>query len=176
MKKYVFGIVSLFIILGIFAYLSDRALAAGETASGATADKAAGTAEKVGYLENVLFEKLPGKERINLVISQSSPVLVSRNADGSLQVRIANLFVPESLRRTFEGSLANVQAVRPVQLTENGKQTASLTIDVLESVPYSVRQEGKSVLIDFWIFILIIEYLIFGCYRLGRLTIKCGKQ
>jgi len=150
MKKYVFGIVSLFIILGIFAYLSDRALAAGETASGATADKAAGTAEKVGYLENVLFEKLPGKERINLVISQSSPVLVSRNADGSLQVRIANLFVPESLRRTFgEGQLVNVKSVVPVQLTENGKQTASLTIDLLESVPYSVRQEGKSVLIDF---------------------------
>ncbi len=149
MKKYVFGIVSLFIIFGIFAYLPARGSAAEESASGQTVDKSAAAAEKVGYLENVLFEKLPGKERVNVIISQTSPVQVLRNADGSVQVRISNLFVPESLRRTFEGSLANVQAVRPVQLTENGKQTASLTIDVLESVPYSVRQEGKSVLIDF---------------------------
>ena len=72
-----------------------------------TADKKSeATAAKAGYLENVLFEKLPGKERIHLVVSQQPIINVSTQANGSLLVKLENMFAPDNLRGSLgEGSI-----------------------------------------------------------------------
>ena len=103
-----------------------------------------------GYLENVTFEKLPGKERVNLTVSRQSGVTVENQPGNALLVRLENLFVPEGLRRPLDDpSLANVIRVTPVQKTEGGRSWVLATIELKQKVPYSVRQEGMNVLIDF---------------------------
>lgn len=103
-----------------------------------------------GYLENVLLEKLPGKERIALVVSAQPVVSVGNHIDGKLLIKLENMYVPENLRRSFgENALSNVSRVIPQQKLMDGKQWAYLTIDISEAVPYAVKQEGKIIYIDF---------------------------
>jgi len=65
-------------------------------------------------------------------------------------VRLENLFVPEGLRRPLsDPTLANVLRVSPVQKAAEGRSWVIATIDLKQKVPYSVRQEGMNILIDF---------------------------
>ncbi|OGP85426.1 MAG: hypothetical protein A2V87_08220 [Deltaproteobacteria bacterium RBG_16_58_17] len=104
----------------------------------------------VGYLENVTFEKLPGKERVTLTVSKQSGVTVENLPGSAVLVRLENLFVPEGLRRPLsDAALANVVRVTPDQKTADGRSWVIATVDLKQKVPYSVRQEGMNVLIDF---------------------------
>ena len=114
------------------------------------ASAAATQTVNAGYLENVAFEKQPGKERVILTVSKQSEVTVENQPGNAVAVRLENLFVPEGLRRSLEDpSLANVVRVTPVQKTADGRSWVLMTIDLRRKVPYSVRSEGMNVLIDF---------------------------
>lgn len=114
------------------------------------AQDSASQGHSAGYLENVTFEKLQGKERVTLTVSKQSGVTVENLAGGAVLVRLENLFVPEGLRRPLsDPALANVVKVTPVQKTAEGRSWVVATIDLKQKVPYSVRQEGMNVLIDF---------------------------
>jgi len=111
---------------------------------------AAAQAVNSGYLENVTFERLPGKERVTLAVSKQSGVTVENQSGNALLVRLENLFAPEGLRRPLEDpSLANVIRVTPVQKAEGGRSWVLAMIELRQKVPYNVRQEGMNVLIDF---------------------------
>jgi len=111
---------------------------------------AAGPAAGAGYLENVAFEKLPGKERVILTASKFSAVTVENQPGNAVLVRMEDLFVPEGLRRALkDATLANVIQVTPTQRTAEGKTWVLAQIDLKQKVPYSVRQEGTNVLIEF---------------------------
>jgi type IV pilus assembly protein PilQ len=152
MKKYLSKIfLLLIIILWVFTYISETSLAV-ETAdkNQATDDKAEATVAKVGYLENVLLEKSSGKERINLIVSQQTTINVETQTNGSLLIMLENMFAPENMRRQFgEGELNNILHVTPVQQLVDGKQWIYLSVNLKKIVPYSIKQEGQSVLIDF---------------------------
>jgi type IV pilus secretin PilQ/predicted competence protein len=108
------------------------------------------TVVNAGYLENVAFEKQPGKERVILTVSKLSEVAVENQPGNAVVVRLENLFVPEGLRRSLEDpSLTNVVRVTPVQKTADGRSWVLATIDLRRKVPYSVRSEGMTILIDF---------------------------
>jgi len=114
------------------------------------AQDAAAQTVSAGYLENVTFERLPGKERVTLTVTKLSGVTVENQPGNSVLVRMENLFVPEGLRRPLsDAALANVVRVTPVQKTAEGRSWVIATIDLKQKVPYSVRQEGMNVLIDF---------------------------
>ena len=151
MKKSLSRIISVFIVFWIFVYNPGISPSAENADQRNTPDKKSETAAaKVGYLENVLFEKLPGKERINLVVSQQPVINVSTQADGSLVVKLENMFVPDNLRGSLgKGSLVNIVRVQPMQQLLDGKQFIYLTIDLKENVPYAIRQEEKNIFIDF---------------------------
>ena len=107
--------------------------------------------KNTGYLENVLFEKFPGRERVSLVVSEQ-PLLGTPTiqADNSLLIRLENLFAPGNMRENVgEGQLLNVVGVRAQQQTGAGKQWVNLRVSLKEKVPYSIRQEGKLIVIDF---------------------------
>ncbi|MGV8058309.1 MAG: secretin and TonB N-terminal domain-containing protein [Smithellaceae bacterium] len=119
-------------------------------ADAADQGKAKNIVAETGYLENVILEKLPGKERIALIVSQQPIVSVESQTDGSLFVKLEDTFVPENLRRTFgENALNNITQVIPVQRSIEGKQWVYLTVNIKEAVPYAVKQEGKIIYIDF---------------------------
>jgi hypothetical protein len=61
-------------------------------------DAAAQAVVNAGYLENVTFERLPGKERVTLAVSKQSGVTVENLPGNAVLVRMENLFVPEGLR------------------------------------------------------------------------------
>ncbi|PKN77451.1 MAG: hypothetical protein CVU52_00430 [Deltaproteobacteria bacterium HGW-Deltaproteobacteria-10] len=118
-------------------------------------DKAKAVVAETGYLENVLLEKLPGKERIAIVVSQQPVVTIGNQTDGSLLVKLEDMFVPENLRRSFgENALNNIARVTPLQQSIEGKQWAYLTVNIKEAVPYAVKQEGKIIYIDFNVSVL----------------------
>jgi len=152
MKKYLFKIFLLLIIIfWVFAYIAEASFAA-ETAdkNQATDDTAEATVAKVGYLENVLLEKSSGKERVNLIVSQQPAINVETQTNGSLLIKLENMFAPENMRHQFgEGELNNILYVTPVQQLVNGKQWLYLSVNIKKIVPYSIKQEGQSVLIDF---------------------------
>ena len=118
-------------------------------APAAAPDAAAGTVN-AGYLENVTFEKLPGKERVTLTVTKLSGVTVENQPGNAVLVRLENLFVPEGLRRPIsDAALSNIVRVTPVQKTAGGRSWVLAQIDLKQKVPYSVRQGGMSVVIDF---------------------------
>ncbi|MDX9820534.1 MAG: hypothetical protein RBT20_01240 [Syntrophales bacterium] len=104
-----------------------------------------------GYLENVTFEKMKGKERVVLAVSRQ-PVLVVENQGASdVLVKLENTFVPESLRKTIVAgdSSANLLRVEPAAQQSGGKQWTYITIALKQRVPYSIRQEGGNIVVDF---------------------------
>jgi len=101
-------------------------------------------------LESVIFEKLPGKERISLVVSQQPAIKAEGQTNGSLLIRLEDTIAAENLRRSLgEGQLNNILRVTPSQQKVDGKQWTNLMIDIRELVPYSIKQEGNNILIDF---------------------------
>ncbi len=96
------------------------------------------------------MEKSSGKERINLIVSQQTTINVETQTNGSLLIKLENMFAPENMRRQFgEGELNNILHVTPVQQLVDGKQWIYLSVNLKKIVPYSIKQEGQSVLIDF---------------------------
>ncbi len=115
-----------------------------------TGPDATGARVTAGYLENVAFEKQPGRERVILTVSKLSEFTVENPPGNAVVVRLENLFVPEGLRRSLEDpSFVNVVRVTPVQKTGDGRSWALAAIELRHRVPYSVRSEGMNVLIDF---------------------------
>lgn len=151
MKKHLSNIFIVFIIIFwmfvcIPVVVADDAAGSGNANSG----KMKTVVAETGYLENVILEKLPGKERILLVVSLQPTVSVESQTDSRLVVKLANMFVPENLRHAFgENELNNISRVTPMPQSIEGKQWAYLTINIKEAVPYAIKQEGKSIYIDF---------------------------
>jgi type IV pilus assembly protein PilQ len=151
MKKYALRILRILVIIAISAYLP----VISSTAQEAEQDKPVGkkdetAASKLRYLENVLFEKLPGKERVNLIVSEQPVIKAEGQTNGSLLVKLEDTSAPENLRQGLgEGQLSNILRVTPSERQVNGKQWIYLMIDIKEVVPYSIKQEGKNVRIDF---------------------------
>jgi type IV pilus assembly protein PilQ len=138
MKKHASKIIALFIMVAVALYIPMA------KSSSQAADVV------IKNLEGVLFEKLPGKERISLVVSQQPEIKAEGQTNGSLLVRLEDTVAAENLRRSLgEGQLNNILRVTPSQQKVNGKQWTNLMIDIRELVPYSIKKEGKNILIDF---------------------------
>ena len=147
MKKYLSKIIPVLIILWVVLY-------GVVTGVGADQHKAPGVKNEtanVGYLENILFERLSGREKVILVVSQQ-PVIAppSLQADNSLLIRLENLYAPDSMREPLRGMQSlNVTGVRTEQRTAQGKSWVYLKINLKENTPYSIRPEGNKIIIDF---------------------------
>jgi type IV pilus assembly protein PilQ len=103
-----------------------------------------------GYLENVAFEKLPGKERVSFTVSKQSGVTIESQTGNAVVLRLENLFVPEGLRRSLtDATFTNVVRVTPFQRSAEGRSWALVTIELKQRIPFGVRQEGMNVLVDF---------------------------
>lgn len=138
MRKYLSRIIPVVIVLWVFLYTPAGVM----TGSGAQ--------DNVGYLENILLEKQPGREKVILEVSQlPANIPASLQGDNSLLIRLENLYLPNHLRETLRGNLLNVIDVRAAQKTENGKPWVYLTIRLKENTPYSVVPEEKKIVVDF---------------------------
>jgi hypothetical protein len=100
MRKYLSRIIPVLIVLWVFLYTPAGVV----TGSGAP--------DNVGYLENILLEKQPGREKVILEVSQlPTNIPASLQGDNSLLIRLENLYAPNHLRETIKGNLLNVTDV-----------------------------------------------------------------
>jgi type IV pilus assembly protein PilQ len=144
MKRYR-SLMEMLIIVGLFIWIGS---AGAEQIVAAEAAKVPAT--DVGYLENITFEKLKGKERVVLVLSRQSGATAEDQGEKAIAVRIENLFIPQNLLRAMgEGSLDNLIRVVPAQRTAGGRPQALIGMELNRRAPYSVRQDGHNVIIDF---------------------------
>lgn len=145
MKKYSPKIfIALVIIALIFTYIVGHPFAAAQD-PGNKAEAAPSAAQ----LENVLLAKLPGKERVHLVVSKQ-PIIDENKVNGSYLIKLKDIDVSDSLCRTIgEGELDNIISVVPSRQLIKGKNGVSINIYANKVVPYSIRQEGLDILIDF---------------------------
>ena len=105
---------------------------------------------QAGYLENILFEKFKGKERVFLMLSRQSGALAEDQPGNIVLIKMDNLFVPQTLRRPMgEGALDNLIRVVPVQKVNDNNQQAVIRIELNKLVPYRIGQDGHNIVIDF---------------------------
>ena len=151
MKKYLSRIFIVFVIIAwIFTYITGKSFAVSAEDNNKAPENKTEVSVNDGNLENVLFAKLPGKERIQLVVSKQSSVEVKSKVNGGYLIKLEDMQVPENLCRSLgEGELNNIVSVVPSQQLIKGKHWVYLNIAVNKIVPYSIRQEGSNVLIDF---------------------------
>jgi len=150
MKKYLSKIFIIFaIIAGIFIYVAENSFSA-PAADVKDSENTITATANTGTLENIYLAKLPGKERIQLVVSRQPVIDVKSKVSGSYLVKLEDMVVPENLCRSLgEGELINIINVVPSQQLVNGKNWVYLNIAIKKVVPYSIRQEGQNVFIDF---------------------------
>jgi len=152
MKKYLSKTFLVSIItIWIFTYITGASFAA-DTAdkNKASEDQSAAVVANVGNLENVLLEKLSGKERIHLVVSRQPVIDMRSRNSGSYLIKLENMTVPETLCRPLgEGELNNIISVTPSQQLIKGKRWVYLTVDIKKIVPFVIKQDGQNLFIDF---------------------------
>ena len=104
----------------------------------------------IGNLENITLARVKGKERITVIATKISSFKVEEEPGNAVLLKLENLQVPEILRRPFsDDALINLKQVIAEQKTVSGAPWVYVTIDLNQPVPYSVRQEGQNVVLDF---------------------------
>ncbi|PKN75543.1 MAG: hypothetical protein CVU52_05955, partial [Deltaproteobacteria bacterium HGW-Deltaproteobacteria-10] len=179
MKKYLSKTFLVFTItIWIFTYIAGVSFAAETTDKNkASEDKSAAVVANVGNLENVLLEKLSGKERIHLVVSQKPVIDMRSKNNGSYLIKLENMTVPERLCRPLgEGELNNIISVTPSQQLIKGKRWVYLTVDIKKIVPFAIKQEGQNLYIDFNIASLLEKKDNDSQKIKGKTPITAGKK
>jgi type IV pilus assembly protein PilQ len=144
------SLMGILVLVGLFIWIGSVSAVQGASSSPVAAKTAKVMEAESGYLENITFEKLKGKERVVLMLSRQSGAATEDQGGRLLLVSLENLFVPQELRRVQgEGVLDNLIRVVPAQRTVKGLPQAVVTMELNKPVPYSVRQDGHNIVIDF---------------------------
>jgi type IV pilus assembly protein PilQ len=122
--------------------------APGPPQAGVAADPAS-KAESMSSLEDVVFERINGKERITFVVSKLTAYNVARESAEILAVKLENVSVPpDKLKKLDDVALLSVDRIAATQETVDGKTWAYFKISMKEMVPYVVKDEGNKVYVD----------------------------
>jgi type IV pilus assembly protein PilQ len=114
------------------------------------ADVAGKSLADVGSLENITLDRVKGKERVTFTATKISAYKVEEEPGNSVVLKLENLQVPEILLRPiYEESMKNIRQVIAEQKTINSVPWVYVTVDLEKPVPYSLRQEGQNVVLDF---------------------------
>ncbi len=150
MKKYLIPLLTVFLATTlIFTYISGSSVAASLEEDKSSENTIKVTAN-TGTLENILLSRLPGKERVQLVVTKQPFIDVSNKISGSYLIKLEDMILPGKLSRTLgEGELNNIISVVPSHKLVKGKNWVYLNISINKVVPYSIRQEDQNVFIDF---------------------------
>ncbi len=144
--------IGIFLMVVMQTFFSLQAWGAGSVTN-ANNRKATGA----GYLENISFNKMTGAESVRFTRSRQSVFSVEKKvadadsrSDKTVFVRLEDIFVPEALRRPrVDDSLTSVIRVVPLQKSDKGRLWTVIEIDLKQKTPFTVREEGLDVIVDF---------------------------
>ncbi len=140
----------LFFILGLL-FLSGCAAVGDKTSAGISsapvqAEKGAGGA----HIRDVALERMQGKERVSILLSDTPDFEISRESDTVLLITLRGVSVSDGTEKEYRGDgLRNLQrAVVYNKITEGGKE-AGVRVVLKQVVPYRYRAEGTKIIVDF---------------------------
>jgi len=144
MKKRKLGFIVLLVLLGSLICLSGSF--ANPVVNTASVDNGGETI----LLRNVMFERLPGRERVTLFFSAESGAMIETQSPFSVMAIMANTVVSEDVKRGLSDKrLDNILRASVIQKDRDGQPWSYMTIDMRERVPYMIRKDGGRVQIDF---------------------------
>ena len=148
MKKRNLGIIVLVVLLGSLIHLS-YSFSYNASPAVDTVPISNRGGETV-YLKNVMFERLPGKERVTLYFSAESGTMIETQSSVSVVAVMANTMIDENVKRSLsDKKLDNIFRVSVIQKDRDGQPWNYMTMDMRERVPYMIRKDGARVQIDF---------------------------
>ncbi|MBN1380707.1 MAG: secretin and TonB N-terminal domain-containing protein [Deltaproteobacteria bacterium] len=104
----------------------------------------------IGYVEDITFEKMVGKERIAISVSKQPVLKIESPKANSVIMTLENMVLANDLKRPLgEGLMKNIIKVLPYENTTNGNQAVVLETETKQRAPYSVKQENRSIFLDF---------------------------
>ncbi len=113
-------------------------------------DGAVALAGDAGNLENITLDQVKGRERVTFIATKISKFKVDEEPGNAVLLKMENLQVPELLLRPFcDDAMINIRQVIAEQRTIKDVPWVYATVDLQKPVPYSVRQEGQNVIVDF---------------------------
>ncbi|MCX5833183.1 MAG: secretin and TonB N-terminal domain-containing protein [Deltaproteobacteria bacterium] len=105
--------------------------------------------ESLSSLEDVIFERLEGKERITFVVSKLTGYNVARESAETLAVRLENVQVPpDKIKKLDDVTLRSVDRIVATHETVDGRTWAYFKINMREMAPYVVKDEANKVFVD----------------------------
>ena len=100
-------------------------------------------------LEDVIFERLEGKERITFVVSKLTGYNVARESAETLAVKLENVQVPpDKIKKLNDVTLRSVDRIVATYETVDGRTWAYFKINLREMAPYVVKDEANKVFVD----------------------------
>jgi len=108
-----------------------------------------GPPQGLSSLEDVIFERLDGKERITFVVSKLTGYNVARESAETLAVKLENVQVaPDKLKKLDDVTLRSVDRIVATHETIDGRTWAYFKINMREMAPYVVKDEANKVFVD----------------------------
>ena len=108
-----------------------------------------GPPQGLSSLEDVIFERLDGKERITFVVSILTGYNVARESAETLAVKLENVQVaPDKLKKLDDVTLRSVDRIVATHETVDGRTWAYFKINMREMAPYVVKDEANKVFVD----------------------------
>ncbi len=103
-----------------------------------------------GCLEEIIFDRVKGDERLTLCVSKLSGFNVERISEETIMIKLVNMVVTAELMRKFsEDSSRVIDHALPLQKTIEGERWVYFKIALKKMVPYSVKEEEKRIVIAF---------------------------
>lgn len=104
------------------------------------------TTDSGGYIDDITFKKLKGKERVSFSVSGISDFSVSIEPSDILSIKFKNVSLPAELPKEHysKDPSANINYVSLSQKTVDGNKWVYAKLDLKKAVPYKTRKQGES--------------------------------
>lgn len=138
------------LMMGLF-FLSGCATVGDTTPAGPSSgqQQAENTAGAVS-VRDVTLERMPGKERVSVLLSGAADFEISRESDTALLVTLRGVSVPEETEGEHRGDgLRTLQRAVLSPVAVEGGTAAGVRVFLKRMVPYRYRKDGRRLIIDF---------------------------
>ncbi len=141
----------LFFIMGLLfpsgcATVGDKASAGPSPERGQVENDAGGAV----VIRDVVLEKIQGKERVSILLSDAPDFEISRESDTTVLITLRGVSVAEGTKKEYRGNgLRVLQRAVLYNMVTEGVETAGARLILKRMVPYRYKKDGQRVVVDF---------------------------
>ena len=102
------------------------------------------------HIKGVVLEKMKGKERVSILLSDAPDFGISKESDNALVINLKGVSIPGEMKKEYGGDgLKNLKALTLYQKTTEGENEVYARVLLKKMVPYRYRKDGTKVVVDF---------------------------